>query len=395
MARTKRSRRSYSAGQWGRNRVRLFPDPKTGILQIEWRENGRRLTRSLKHRDWARAKRQADEFAAGFTKPEPNGLKDAEPEPLTLERLFDIYREEVTPTKGKRTRRRDRVVMRMFLGFFGRGRKPETLSRRDWDRFIWARRTGRVGPTGRPVSNRMIECDLTFLMAVLNWAAKSRDEQGRLLLDSNPLRGLKKPRQKNPLRVVLSDDEYRALLKVSREVDWRFRVALVLAHETGHRIGAIRKLQWSDIDIEGRTILWRAEHEKTGYEHTTPLTDEAIAVIEEARERNPARGNAPVLPSLRDPSLCARRWMFGARWRKAERLAGLDPKRGRGWHSLRRKFASDFIDVPLKVLCQLGGWKNAQTVLRCYQRADQGQLREALASRRRIHPENPRLAGIK
>ncbi len=57
MARTKRDRRSYSAGEWGRNRVRVFPDPKTGIFQIEWRENGRRLTRSLKHRDWARAKR--------------------------------------------------------------------------------------------------------------------------------------------------------------------------------------------------------------------------------------------------------------------------------------------------------------------------------------------------
>ena len=59
MARTKRSRRSYSAGEWGRNRVRVFPDPKTGLYQIEWRDNGRRLTRSLKHRDWARAKRQA------------------------------------------------------------------------------------------------------------------------------------------------------------------------------------------------------------------------------------------------------------------------------------------------------------------------------------------------
>jgi hypothetical protein len=23
----------------------VFPDPKTGIYQIEWRENGRRLTR--------------------------------------------------------------------------------------------------------------------------------------------------------------------------------------------------------------------------------------------------------------------------------------------------------------------------------------------------------------
>ncbi len=50
MARTKRSRHAYSAGEWGRNRVRVFPDPKTGLYQIEWRENGRRLTRSLKQR---------------------------------------------------------------------------------------------------------------------------------------------------------------------------------------------------------------------------------------------------------------------------------------------------------------------------------------------------------
>ena len=59
MARTKRSRRGYSAGEWGRNRVRVFPDRKTGLYQIEWRENGRRLTKSLKHRDWVRAKRQS------------------------------------------------------------------------------------------------------------------------------------------------------------------------------------------------------------------------------------------------------------------------------------------------------------------------------------------------
>ncbi len=382
MARTKRDRRSYSAGEWGRNRVRVFADPKTGLYQIEWRENGRRLTRSLKHRDWTRAKRQADEAAAGLATYEPNGK--AEPEPLTLEGLFEIYGEEVTPTKAKRTQERDRVAMRMFLGFLGPNRRPETLSQRDWDRFIRERRAGRVGPSGKPVSNRMIEYDLRFLIAILNWAARSRDEEGRLLLESNPLRGLKTPVEKNPLRVVLSGEEYRALLKVSHRVDWRFHVALVLAHETGHRIGAIRKLRWSDIDIEGRTIRWRAEHEKTGYEHTTPLTDEAITALETARARNPARGNAPVLPSTQDPSICVRPWMIGERWRTAERLAGLEPKRGRGWHSLRRKFASDLMDLPLKVLCQLGGWKNAKTVLRCYQQADEGQLREALESRRGV-----------
>ncbi|MCY4399337.1 MAG: hypothetical protein OXE96_08375, partial [Gemmatimonadetes bacterium] len=59
------------------------------------------------------------------------------------------------------------------------------------------------------------------------------------------------------------------------------------------------------------------------------------------------------------------------------------PKARRGWHSLRRKFASDLMDLPLKVLCELGGWKDAQTVLRCYQRPDAGQLRTALEGRGR------------
>ena len=71
-------------------------------------------------------------------------------------------------------------------------------------------------------------------------------------------------------------------------------------------------------------------------------------------------------------------------WRqKAPTLAGLEPKPGRGWHPLRRKFASGLMDQPLKVICQLGGWKTAKTVLRCYQRADEGQLRKAPEHRHR------------
>ena len=384
MARTKRSRRAYSAGEWGRNRVRVFPDPKTGLYQIEWRENGRRLTRSLKHRDWSRAKRQADEFAAGFAGPQLNGRKEPEPEPLTLERLFDIYGEEVTPTKGGHTQRHDRLAMKMFLGLFGRDRDPATLSQRDWDRFIRERRAGRIGPSAGPVSDRTVEYDLKLLIAVFNWAAKSRDEHGRPFLRSNPLKGLRTPREKNPTRVVLAEAEYQALLGVSQRVGWRFYVALVLAHETGHRIGAIRKLRWSDIDMDGGVIRWRAEHEKTGYQHQTPVTAEVLSVLEKALARNSGTGNAPVLPAPRDTSKCVGSSRVHAWWIRAEKLAGLEPKPGRGWHSLRRKFACDLMDLPLKVLCELGGWKDAQTVLRCYQQADEVQLRKALASRPRV-----------
>ena len=94
-------------------------------------------------------------------------------------------------------------------------------------------------------------------------------------------------------------------------------------------------------------------------------------------------GGSPVLPAPRDSARCAGRSLVRYWWNRAQKLAGLEPKRGRGWHSLRRKFASDLMDQPLKVLCELGGWKTAKTVLQCYQRADEGQLRKALENRRR------------
>ena len=185
------------------------------------------------------------------------------------------------------------------------------------------------------MSDRTVERDLRFLLAVLNWATRSRDEEGRLPLESNPLRGFKPPTEKNPTRIVLSEAEYEALLEASREMDWRFRVALVLAHETGHRVGAIRQLRWADIDLGAGVIRWRAEHEKTGYEHRTPVTVAALAVLEETRRRNPGIGDAPLLPAPKNPMKCMHRSLVAKWWRKAEALAGLEPQRGRGWHSLR------------------------------------------------------------
>jgi len=40
------------------------------------------------------------------------------------------------------------------------------------------------------------------------------------------------------------------------------------------------------------------------------------------------------------------------------------------------------MDLALNVLCDLGGWKTAQTVLQCYQRPDEDRLRKALEAYR-------------
>jgi integrase len=387
MARTKKGQLSYSAGEKRRNRVRVFLTLKTGMIQMEWRENGSRRTKSLKHDDWEKAKRQADEFTVNYVEPEkgpePKQEHEPQPEPPTLDELFDIYGEEVTPGKSERTRKHDEVAMRMFRDFFGTDRDPMTLSYRDAARFVKERSAGLVGPSGKPVRARTVERDIRLLFAVLNWAMTAGDGAGGVLLQRNVLKGFKPPKEKNPLRVALTQDEYEALLGVAGQVGWRFKVALVVAHETGHRIGAIRQLMWSDIDLEGSSILWRAEHEKTGFEHVTPMTPELKAVLNEALRLNPRIGDAPILPGVLTPCDPVHRYLPRKWWRRAERLAGLERKRGRGWHSLRRKFATDLMHKPLKVLCRLGGWKSHETLLECYQQPDEEQMREALAGRRR------------
>ena len=52
--------------------------------------------------------------------------------------------------------------------------------------------------------------------------------------------------------------------------------------------------------------------------------------------------------------------------------------------ALRRKFATELKDVPLPDLCALGGWKDAKTILTCYQAPDRGTMRSALTARRAL-----------
>ena len=121
--------------------------------------------------------------------------------------LFDIYGAEVTPAKAYTSRMHDRAATAMFLDFLGRDRRPETLSRRDWDRFIRARRAGRSrSESVRPVSDQTIGGDLTFLMAVLNWAARSKRRARPLAPRQKPAQGSQEsPSEKNPVRVVVTD----------------------------------------------------------------------------------------------------------------------------------------------------------------------------------------------
>ena len=61
-----------------------------------------------------------------------------------------------------------------------------------------------------------------------------------------------------------------------------------------------------------------------------------------------------------------------------------------GYHSLRRQFASELKDTPLADLAYLGGWKDPQTILKCYQRPDSDTMRRALEQRRQLRAGSAR-----
>jgi integrase len=105
----------------------------------------------------------------------------------------------------------------------------------------------------------------------------------------------------------------------------------------------------------------------------------ALEALERARTRSGGIGDAWVFPSPRTPEKPLSRRALDRWLALAQRQAGLDPL---GWHSLRRKFATELTEIPLKDLCTLGGWKDPTTVLSCYQVPDLERMRRSLEARR-------------
>jgi integrase len=373
----RRSAALYRTGEKGRNRVNLVRR-KSGLLALEWFEGGQRLERSLGHRDLTRGKAEADRLAAELAA----GRHGKTGEAVTLAELFDKYAREVTPSKSPGKQAHDRAVAALVCRVLGPATRADSLSRSDAARVIAARqRAGdrRLGKVrGTPLRSRAIQYDLVHLRAVLRWGV----HQG--LLDRNPLPPDVVPRGNQPRQPRLGPAEYRRLLEVAPEVMPLALPLLVTVYETGHRIGAVRSLRWSDLDLESARVRWRGVSDKLDWEHTTPLSAEAVSVLRAWQRESGALGDLPAFPAPKNPAVPMSRNFARDLWTMLEAAAELPREAGRGWHSLRRAFADELRGQPLKDLTALGGWKDPMTVVRVYQSATLETQREALKQRRRV-----------
>ena len=159
-----------------------------------------------------------------------------------------------TPTtQAENTRRAE-----MWARVLGSEKDLHKLTLGEWERFDLARRSGAIGPRGRPdakrrsVRSRTVGADQEWLRGVIRWAITWQDDSAQYLMRENPMRGYGISKERNPKRPVATQDRYEAVRAVSDSVTMdlrrngrRFAVRsylseiLDIVNGTGRRVSAV------------------------------------------------------------------------------------------------------------------------------------------------------------
>lgn len=179
------------------------------------------------------------------------------------------------------------------------------------------------------------------------------------------------PRQAEPkreIRVLTREEVARLLPHLPLHLRRMARFALA----TGLRDANVRLLRLEQVDFEARRLTVEGADFKTGKPLVLPLSDEALAILTEARDcpqhglaaqdENIAAGQpAYAFTYLGVPVVRA----SNTGWYMA--LAAAKIKRCR-WHSLRATWASWHLaaGTPIEVVQRLGGWANLDVLTKHY-----------------------------
>ena len=334
------------------------------------------------------------------------------PERLTLGALWEKYRIEcVTYLDNKAsTKRDDEARAKNLLAFFGEQCEVRTLAAKDQAAYSTRRKAGGIkrpdGTVTRKVRARSVEMDLVLLHSMLSWATTVRLPNGERLLDWNPLAGVRREREHNPVRPIATYERFQLTREAMQELQrdaaarreadeqpvlaeleetrWvKMELALVLAEATGRRLGSIRQLRWEDVDFERGTIRWRAEFDKKGKEWVVPMPASFAEKLKQFRKRLGAISGW-IFGGERKSDQPMDRHLFDKWLSVAEKKAELPKLAGGLWHPYRRKWATERKHHSLKDVAAAGGWKDTETLLTCYQQPDTDTLLAVMSEPRKV-----------
>ena len=364
---------SRTVGAQRGNRIRVYEREPGGTLHAAvWDpERGKYKQTSLGHRDRERALRDVGELVR---------LRESGEDlsgPLTLGTLVARFLAGSTHTRDGSLKTAHYVKGCARFGaymieWFGAETPVSQLTPDRMPEYAAARRSGKV--SGTPVGQTAVHTDLKLLKQMMTWATMVY-ENGKPLLDRNPLAGYVVPKEPNPNRPVLDGETVEKLLAVADRVSPLMPLLIKVMDWTGRRLGSVLNLRWDDFDFEKKTIRWRAEHDKKRKTWVVPMPKEVERVLLEFRAKRRVIGSALVFPMRRDPNRPVSRHLAADWLKRAYGYAKLERPRGGLWHPFRRKFATERKFHPLRDVADGGGWKDVGTLLKCYQLSDEETIR--------------------
>lgn len=267
------------------HRVRVYTTQTrqgTTLVRVEWREQGARVreTRadSRENRAWAKglAKLVAARLVLGqqrTTRAAHHPMRD----------VVEAYHLANAPHWRAKTAIGARNKLAVWLAFTGDMMPVESVTPELVDQFRHVLRTTPRAKTGSPMAAHQISRHANEIKALLRFA------KARRMLAENPLAEymVKLGKDERQLDVPeFTNDEWGAVLEQlspRKALQWRAYCLVILGGILGARQTALRSIEWRDIDLDARTIEWRADTDKVGRERTQPLPRDAVRALRIAR----------------------------------------------------------------------------------------------------------------
>ncbi len=186
------------------------------------------------------------------------------------------------------------------------------------------------------------------LMAIVRAALNLAQRKG-WMSDVPHFQARDNPRVEHRNRRALTDAEWQAL---QAELPDHLLHMARFSIATGLRWDNVALLEWDRVSFERRQVLIPASMAKGGKLIPVPLSDDALAVLDEVRHAHPV-----FVFTFKDAPIGSPK----TAWNKATARAGLE---GWVWHGLRHTWASwhAMSGTPMEVLQALGGWSSREMV---------------------------------
>jgi integrase len=357
---------SYATGHRGLNRVRVYERRNLDTsLYIEWREGDKRVQQSLASlvgkavTDKHLAMQIADEVARAREHLSNRKAREAvfgrPKETHTIGALFDALWARKSEGWSVGYLRNVRAIRRFWENQLGLDRACDSVSAAEVEDIAakGAKAFGWSSATHHRYLALLVEA-YEFARSKLKWWG----EEGTLsAVDFPKIRTTSR---------AYTDDEVVRLLKALRKIDVRAWAAGEIAYATGRRIGAIRTLTRDAVHrTNGLTILrFPAETDKARRSGLSVLTVQAVEAVDAAL----ALGSEYLLPSDDRTGAIPFNALLEM-LRQAEQAVGIKAVKGRAWHGIKRRFASN-VDPTLRRAASKQSGTTEQTLRDSYEQDD-------------------------